>query len=196
MIAAMEQLRRALAPLHRRISGMMARGVIRLVDDTKQCQEVQVDTLWNQTQDKTERFEQYGFASHPHPGAEGLLVYPGGNRSHSIMIAVSDRRYRLLNQQEGEVALYDDLGQVVRLTRTGIVVESPADITVQATGKLRLAGDTVVIHAGSLLQWDVGGYGKQTFALGADTWRIDTWQAGATMATGNVYNVHPPEIAT
>jgi phage gp45-like len=44
--------------------------------------------------------------------------------SHPIVLVVGDRRYRLKNLQDGEVAIYDDLGQKVHLTRDGIRVDA------------------------------------------------------------------------
>ncbi|EFB6788059.1 hypothetical protein FPG81_19955 [Escherichia coli] len=45
------------------------------------------------------------------------------NDTASVNTLVSDRRYRLKGLQTGEVAVYDDQGQSVTLTREGIVVD-------------------------------------------------------------------------
>ncbi|WP_431477838.1 phage baseplate assembly protein domain-containing protein [Massilia eburnea] len=58
-----------------------------------------------------------GFTSVPKPGAEGVVVFVGGNRDHGLVIAVEDRRFRLKGLASGEVAIYDDQGQKVHLTR-------------------------------------------------------------------------------
>ncbi|MFV2291099.1 baseplate assembly protein, partial [Escherichia coli] len=47
---------------------------------------------------------------------------PAGDRSHGVVVVVADRRYRLKGLRRGEVALYDDQGQSVVLTRSGLVV--------------------------------------------------------------------------
>jgi phage gp45-like len=75
-----------------------------------------------------EAFEHYGFTSRPWAGAEGIVLTNG---TAIVLIASDDRRYRLA-VEEGEVALYDDLGQKVYLTRTGVVVSSPAMVNVTA----------------------------------------------------------------
>lgn len=113
-----------------RVRMMLARAVIAGVNDLAGVQAVQVDVLDDETLDDVERFGVYGLASHPHPGAEAILACIGGLRSHGIVIGVEDRRYRL-KVEAGEVALYDDLGQKVHLTRTGIAIESPMPVTVK-----------------------------------------------------------------
>ena len=63
-------------------------------------------------------------------GAEAIAAAVGGARGHLLALVVGDRRYRLKNLKEGEVALYDDLGHKVYLTRQGIVIDGAGqDIT-------------------------------------------------------------------
>ena len=75
-----------------------------------------------------EFLQHYGFASYPKAGAELVIAIEG-----NVITAIGsdDRRYRLA-LVEGEAALYDDLGQVVHLTRDGIVVKSDKAVTVEA----------------------------------------------------------------
>lgn len=61
-----------------------------------------------------EYFQHYGYTSRPLPGAEGIV--DDSVRNHIILVASDDRRYRVAIE-EGEVALYDDQGQVIRLKR-------------------------------------------------------------------------------
>lgn len=63
-----------------------------------------------------------GFTSAAQNGAEAVVLFPGGGRSHGVAVVVADRRFRLKGLARGEVALYDDQGQSVTLTRAGIVV--------------------------------------------------------------------------
>lgn len=78
--------------------------------------------------DNREYFQHYGYTSRPKAGAEIIIIREGG---HFIAVASDDRRYRIA-LEEGEVSLYDDLGQKVHLTRDGIKVESPLEVTVDA----------------------------------------------------------------
>lgn len=128
----LEDLHRALAPLRRRVQLMIGRAVIAVVDDSTKAQSLQITMLADEVHDGAERFQEYGFTSVPHAGAEGIVAFVGGLRSHGIIIAVEDRRYRLTGLQSGEVALYDDQSQAITLKRDGIRVVSPFKIECEA----------------------------------------------------------------
>ncbi len=130
------QIRRLMAPYLRLIRMMVGRAVINLVNDGLKVQELQITLLAEETRSDVERFQEYGFTSHPHPGAEGVMVCVGGARDHGIVIAVEDRRYRLKGLVEGEAALYDDQGQAVHLKRDKkIHVYGCNEITIDAAIK-------------------------------------------------------------
>jgi phage baseplate assembly protein V len=125
---------------------MVGRAVVRLVDDSARLQLLQVAALEGETRDNVERLQEYGFTSHPLAGAEACMVSVGGNRSHGLIIAVDDRRYRLTGLASGEVAIYDDQGQVVHLKRDHILVRSATRVEIEAplchmTGDLVVDGD-------------------------------------------------------
>ena len=92
--------------LFRRVQLMVGRAVLAAIDDDRQMQAVQVEALSGEVVDRAERFQQYGLSSHPHPGAEALLLAVGGIRQHPIVAAVDDRRYRPTGLAEGEVVVY------------------------------------------------------------------------------------------
>lgn len=94
------------APVARRMRLSIGRGLIKLIDDTQKCQEVQVALLADEVHDKIERFQEFGFTSVPPEGAEAITVSVTADRSHSVVIATEDRRYRPKNLKQGEVALY------------------------------------------------------------------------------------------
>lgn len=54
----------------------------------------------------TEVLEQYGVTSVPPDGSTGVLLCPGGDTAHDILIAVGDSRVRLTGLGAGDVALY------------------------------------------------------------------------------------------
>lgn len=114
-----EQLRKLIAPLHRRIMLSIARGVVKVVDDSKGLQKVQITLLADEVADKLERVQQYGFTSKPKAGAEAVALFLGGNRDHGVVIAVDDRRYRLKGLADGEVALYTDTDSKIVLKNGG-----------------------------------------------------------------------------
>lgn len=118
--------------LRTRVGMMVARAVIKTVDDTTKMQLVQASLLAGELRDKVEHFQPYGHTSVPFDGAEAVIIFAGGNREHGLCVVVDDRRYRLTGMEPGEVALYDDQGQVVRLKRDGIVIETEHKVTVTA----------------------------------------------------------------
>lgn len=133
------------APLRRRVRLMISRAVLSAVNDAGGIQLVQVKLLDGEVRDGVERMQNYGFTSVPKAGAEGLMACVSGDRDHGIVVTMDDRRFRLKGLQAGEVALYDDLGHKVHLTRTGIVVDGGGhDITIQNAPNVNLSGD---LHA-------------------------------------------------
>lgn len=118
----MNAISRALGPLRRGLALMVGRGLVRVVDDAPGNQELQLDLLADETRDRVEHVQPYGFTAHPIPGAEAVAVCPAGSRDHVVVVVVGDRRYRLAGLAEGEVAVYDDLGKSITLKRDGSVV--------------------------------------------------------------------------
>jgi phage gp45-like len=118
-----------------RMGNAINRITVDQTNDQPYMQEVQLRGYCDEKQDGIEHFHPYGFSARtqaPTIGkdgtknkAEGVMVFVTGNRSHGLVIVVGDRRYRLNGLQEGEVALHDDQGHQVHLTRDGIVISAP-----------------------------------------------------------------------
>jgi phage baseplate assembly protein V len=123
---------RMMGPWRARVQMLLARAVVRRVDDAPGIQAHQLAALEGELIEGAERMQDYGFTSVPHPGAEAVVAFPGGLRSHGLVVSVGDRRYRLKGLQAGEVALYDDVGQQVVLGREGIRVTSALKIEIDA----------------------------------------------------------------
>lgn len=114
---------RSLKALFRRVQLMVGRGVLRLAGDGHAVQKLQAEFLSGEIRDGIERVQQYGFTSAPLAGMDVIALFLGGDRGNGVAICVNDRSFRLKGMKDGEVALYDDLGQSVHLTREGIVVK-------------------------------------------------------------------------
>lgn len=139
------QFERILRPLRQAVRLVVGRGVLLLVNDALKLQGLQVSLLAGEVREDVERFQDYGFTSHPHPGAEVAAVSVAGNRDHVLVLAVDDRRYRLQGLQQGEVAIYTDEGDRVLLKRGGIV-------EVQAATRVDLLAP--LVHCSGNLQVD------------------------------------------
>lgn len=177
----------ALRPLARRIENMLGRAVITAVASGK-LQVVQVNLLAGETMDGVQHFEPAGFTSNPLPGAEGLVVFPDGVRTHGVAVVVTDRRFRPTDLNPGEAALFchaDGLAQVR--------VELDGTVTIKGPTKVRVEGQDIEFHASHSWSWDVDGYGQRLTSQGGGTYQLHTWQQGAVMAPQIIDPINPPE---
>lgn len=149
-----------MSPLDRvllKVRQMVSRGVVLLVNDALKMQEMQLKIMADDTMDGVERFQNYGYTSVPHAGSEAIALTVNGDKSHTVVIVVDDRRYRLKGLKAGEVAMYDDQGQKIVLKRDQILVEAPKvvvqsdDISLGGEGgpKVARVGDLVAVGSGS-----------------------------------------------
>lgn len=122
----MRGIDRLMAPMKRRVMLMIGRAVVNLINDGAKLQALQVSLLEGEVRDRVERFQEYGFTSHPHPGAEAVSASVMGNRDHCVVIAVDDRRYRLQGLEQGEVAIYTDEGDQIVIKRGGTILVKAA----------------------------------------------------------------------
>lgn len=104
------------------LQNMITRAVITAIDTVRKCQTAGLKLIAGEKKENVEHLEPYGFTSAAQNGAEAVVLFPGGDRSHGVAVVVADRRFRLKGLARGEVALYDDQGQSVTLTRAGIVI--------------------------------------------------------------------------
>lgn len=126
---------------------VISRCTVALANSVSKMQALQVRMLAGEVKDSVEHLEPYGYTSHPHAGAEGVAVFPGGDRSHGVVIVVADRRYRMQGLKPGEVALHDDLGQCVHLTREGIVIKGAGlPVVITDLPKLRVEAPIECTH--------------------------------------------------
>lgn len=119
-------VRSLLRPLANRVANAVARAVVHLVDDDKKLQLLQVGALADETIDGAEHHQPYGLSSVPLDGAEAVVVFPNGDRSHPLVVAVSDRRYRPTGSEPGEVTVYNNTGAKITMTKDGDIEVQPA----------------------------------------------------------------------
>lgn len=181
----MSDLSRLMGPMARRIGNLLARGVVTAVTEGSRLRSLQVRMMAGEIKDDIEHFEPYGYTSRPLPGAEHVSAFFDGDRSHGVTLIVADRRYRLAGLEAGEVALFDDLGHVVHLTRTGIVIDGGGhNVTVTNAPQINLDTPKVVCSG----DMDVTGNLK---AANIDSQGYIKDGAGKTMANmRSVYDGH------
>ncbi|MBO3274122.1 phage baseplate assembly protein domain-containing protein [Pseudomonas schmalbachii] len=123
----MSELRR----LAHAVAMSFARAVLRRSDDAGQRMQLQVEVLDKELCDGVEYMTHYGLYSRPLPGADFAVAFINGNREQGIAIASADRRYHL-TLAEGEIALADDLGNLVKLGRDGVQVQAVQALNISA----------------------------------------------------------------
>lgn len=146
-----------LAPLKRAIANMVSRAVVKLVDDSKKQQLLQLQLLSGEVRDDVEHLQPYGFTSVPVEGAEGAVICVEGFRAHPLAIVIGDRRYRIVGLAGGEVAVYDKTGSKIVMKASGDIEITPSSGTVKLTGDLNVSGD-VVGHAGTIAPISLTGH--------------------------------------
>jgi phage baseplate assembly protein V len=177
-------------PLKHRLAALARTAEIERVDDTGNGQRVQVDgyTL----DDDVERWGTYGLSVHPKAGAEALVLRLGGHGDAALVIATEDRRYRV-KVEEGEVALYDDQGQVVALRRAGIEVTPKAGGTVDVGGSgatVNVDGGTVNVRGSTVRLGDVSP--RSPVARSGDAVQVTV----APAAFGTIGGTQIPAVST
>lgn len=189
----MTDLSRQLAPFVRRLSNMLARGTVALVNSATKMQGLQIRLLAGEVKDAVEHFEPYGYTSNPNPGAEGVALFLDGDRSHGIVVVVADRRYRMTGLETGEVAIHDDQSQCVYLKRDGILMHSPFNTYLRTDGVLRLEGEGVEIHGRKYVQQDVHGKGQRETWESGVAYHVDTYTTPAT-STSTEHGLDQPHV--
>lgn len=120
----MNGIGRTIKQVQQRVMMAIGRGVVRSISDDGKRQTVQVELLKDELRDGVERMQNYGLTSHPHPGGDAAVVFVSGNREQGIVLAFENRQYRVVGLQQGEVCLYDDLGNRVSLLREMVKIEA------------------------------------------------------------------------
>ena len=125
------------------LANVLARGVVALASSASKLQSLQLRLLAGEVKDGVEHLEPYGFTSCPHSGAEALAGFIGGDRSHGVVIMVSDRRFRVQGLKPGEVAIYTDEGDRVHFKRDRVIEIETVTLNVKASESVNF--DTPVI---------------------------------------------------
>ncbi len=137
-----------------RISMMIGRAVLSLVDDTGDVQLVQIKMLDGEVSDQVEHRQPYGFTSNTKPSGttEGLLLAVGGQRGAGVVILLGDPASRLTGLQPGEVAMHDDQAQKIVIMRDRILITTTKDIDVDCKDlTLTATGDVTATISGDCM---------------------------------------------
>lgn len=112
---------RALNAINRRLRLMVDRAVVRIVTDSLGRQNLQVQSLADETNDNVERFQNYGLTTVPPVGSEAIVIAVGGRRSGLVAIAVEDKKSRPKGLDPGDVCVYHSEGHTITLKKDGVI---------------------------------------------------------------------------
>lgn len=96
-------------------------------------QTMQVEVTSGEVKDGVEHYEPFGLTSHPPAGSDGIIAFAGGDRSNPVIICVAGRGSRVTGLNEGDVAIYNQGGAVIKLVGSDIEI----------TGNVRVTGDVI-----------------------------------------------------
>lgn len=128
----MSDMRRLLAPIRHRLKSLFRWAKGKRVNSSTPLQTLQLELLRDELLDAVAHLEGYGRTAHPPKGYEGLVASLAGERRRTVCLTAFHRKYRLTELAEGEVALYDDLGNVVHLMRDRLQVSAVQHLEVKA----------------------------------------------------------------
>lgn len=129
------------------VTGMLARGSVVLANASKKLQTLQLRLTAREPKDNVEHFEPYGFTSCPEAGAEALVAFLGGDRSHAVAVMVTDRRVRLQGLKPGEVAIFTGEGVSLVLKNGRIAELTTGVFRVNADERIELNAPRVTASA-------------------------------------------------
>ncbi len=116
---------------------------------------LQIKTASGRTNDRIRRVHNYGFMSRPLVGAKAYNLFIGGVTARGITVHVEDEHHQI-ELAEGEVAMLDDKGNLVHLTKDGIKVQSNAKVEVTAKQDVTVNTEGNIIQNGKAIQLNGG----------------------------------------
>lgn len=133
-----------LARYYRQLKMMLGIGRVTGLNDDGVIQSMQYRTALDVRGD-TPRMAEYGFSSAPPEGSDVVVLSLGGDRSSQVIIATNHKGSRHTGLLAGETVIYNQTGQFVKLTASGIEVQANAQpvqvanattVTITATEKV------------------------------------------------------------
>lgn len=189
-------LRDFTAPLSRRLQLLLQRGVLDRVSYKGSVRLLQVKLPGGNVLSDIEHLEPFGFTSHAPKGAETIVLALAGNGSHSLVLLVGDRRYRM-KIDEGEAALYNQFGDRVHIKNNREIELKSAVKVLLDTPKTECTGE-LIVHGATQLRSTLSVVGSTTLAdtltvVGtADFSAYSTFAAGASVGGIDfVMHFHP-----
>ncbi len=132
------------------IRSLTRRGTVLRVDDKTPIQTLQVQGTADEVRDRVERLQEYGLSSNPPEGSDVAWIHPLAAPDHPLVVACGDRKFRIKSMAPGEVVIYDDLGQFVRMRRDKIEVNGQRVLVDGAGATVDVNGGSVKVEAAAI----------------------------------------------
>lgn len=158
----------------------IARGIMESVNDGEGIQLVKSSFLKDEVRDDVERYQNYGFTSHPPANSEVIAVFPGGNRENGFIIACDSRANRKKSLTANQVAVYSADGTEILLANDGTIKNTAATKFDVAAPDSEFSGN-VLIKGNLTVEGNILGEGDITALVKMITPLI---QAGNFTGTG------------
>lgn len=128
------------------LRNLVSRATVAMSNAAAKMQALQLRLYAGEVRDSVEHFEDYGFTAHALPGAEAIVVSVGGDRSNSVAVRVSDRRYRPVDLQPGEVCIYHHEGDRIVLRNGRKVEVETLKLVVNATESTDINSEKITLN--------------------------------------------------
>jgi phage gp45-like len=89
--------------------------------------------------------EQFGFASVPPKGSEGIALMPDGYAENAVTAFLDSPQYKP-NLTEGESALYDKFGNSVTLKNGVIAINAVGNLNIVVSGNVTITAPNTTIN--------------------------------------------------
>ncbi|WP_050469324.1 phage baseplate assembly protein V [Herbaspirillum chlorophenolicum] len=176
--------------LYRRLINVFGKGRLTYSNDSGDAQMLQARFGGDELIDKLPRFSEFGFTSVAPLDSEVLAVFVAGDRSNAAVIASHHSASRPKNLNEGETAIFNQVGIRILLGKEGLIIDG-AGLPVTITGTPNLivnASDHIQMNTPTLtVSGDIQANGNITDQIGAN---------GKSMASmRQLYNGHNHQVS-
>lgn len=124
---------------------VVRRGQLARLDDSKKTQNIQIILLDEEVVEGVERFQQYGFSSHPTSG-DVLCVAVGAKSNQLVSLCVNDSETRV-NIEGDDVAVYHKEGHKIVLSAGGVITHTCKELIINAETSVKINTPDMTITA-------------------------------------------------
>lgn len=138
------------------VANLIARAIVRLVGDSGGRQTAQLEITKDELMSDVPRLQNYGLTSvPPAAGSDAIVLFLNGDRERGVIIGMENMGLRVKDLGAGDVAIYDNRGNVIKLTEQQVEVTSmlklvtnSPEIETTAPTKVTTTSPDITLQAG------------------------------------------------